>query len=221
MGTKPVRQSDLPSERECKKCHEVQPLNEKFFRRHTHGYHHTCRMCRRKYAKDYYCNKNVVRRPYVRRENMTKNRVCRSCKETKPLTEDFFSKHDKGGFLHVCVGCIGVSEACRKYRLSRAEYDEMYRDQGNGCAICGESDVGKRSGFNLSIDHCHSSGSIRGLLCSRCNLALGYLRDDADLAEKAAAYLRSHNAVAKPAMTNGHGVGKREFKSRNVRQLEP
>lgn len=73
-----------------------------------------------------------------------------------------------------------------RYGLSLAEYEALLAEQGGGCAICHEPPGEKR----LSVDHCHGSLTIRGILCSQCNRGLGEFGDDADRLERAAAYLR-------------------------------
>jgi hypothetical protein len=55
----------------------------------------------------------------------------------------------------------------RRYGLSRADYDALLKRQGGVCAICG-----KPSEKTLCVDHCHATGTIRGLLCRKCNLGL-------------------------------------------------
>lgn len=75
----------------------------------------------------------------------------------------------------------------RHYGITIEEYDLMLEDQSGGCAIChGQSSDGRR----LSVDHCHESGQVRGLLCNQCNYGLGQFRDRPDLLESAARYLR-------------------------------
>ncbi len=59
------------------------------------------------------------------------------------------------------------SDFSKKYGLSREEYDNMLIAQGGECAVCGSKDN------NLCVDHCHTSGIVRGLVCHPCNLALG------------------------------------------------
>lgn len=57
------------------------------------------------------------------------------------------------------------------YGLSVEQYDELFRMQGFGCAIChGLNKDGRR----LSVDHDHSNGDVRGLLCMKCNTQLGW-----------------------------------------------
>lgn len=74
-----------------------------------------------------------------------------------------------------------------KYGLTPAAYSAMLEGQNGVCAICGdECSTGRR----LAVDHCHATGRIRGLLCARCNRAVGFVLDDPERAEAIAAYLR-------------------------------
>jgi hypothetical protein len=75
--------------------------------------------------------------------------------------------------------------------ITTEQYDAMVVAQGDRCAICRSTNKGKR--YRLwCADHCHKTGKIRGLLCGRCNLALGGFLDRVDLLETAASYLRQH-----------------------------
>jgi hypothetical protein len=73
--------------------------------------------------------------------------------------------------------------------LKPGDYERMLARQGGACAICG-SPPGKH---RLAIDHNHETGKVRGLLCIRCNTALGSLRDDETLLHRALAYLKEHS----------------------------
>jgi hypothetical protein len=66
---------------------------------------------------------------------------------------------------------------------------ELEAEQGGVCAICGKPP--KVGGRRLSVDHDHATGKIRGMLCTRCNTALGSFDDDIERITKAADYLRS------------------------------
>jgi hypothetical protein len=57
----------------------------------------------------------------------------------------------------------------RTYGLTQEQYDDMLRAQGGGCAIC--SNHPRRRA--LHVDHCHTTGVVRGLLCAHCNWAVG------------------------------------------------
>lgn len=71
-----------------------------------------------------------------------------------------------------------------KYGLTDEQYRELERRAGGECMICGKAFEGVPC-----IDHCHKSGEVRGLLCSRCNFALGFLNDDPARALAAHFYL--------------------------------
>ena len=79
------------------------------------------------------------------------------------------------------------SKLMRDYGLTLDDYAQMLDEQGGGCAICGAVEPGGRGRFH--IDHCHATGVIRGLLCSRCNVGLGHFGDDAARMRLAIAYL--------------------------------
>jgi hypothetical protein len=71
-----------------------------------------------------------------------------------------------------------------RYGITLAEYEEMERQQDGKCQICGKRPP------RLAVDHSHETKSVRALLCTNCNTAVGMLDDDPALAEAVAAYLR-------------------------------
>src|SRR5262245_2625847 len=89
-----------------------------------------------------------------------------------------------------------------KYGVSQAHYDAMLAKQDGVCAVCKR--LQQRKNYRLSIDHDHTTGAVRGLLCSDCNLAIGFLGDSPERAEKLARYLQSH-AQAKIPFANSRG----------------
>jgi hypothetical protein len=76
-----------------------------------------------------------------------------------------------------------------KYGIDQAEVERLIESQGGRCAICG----GERNGpgKRLHIDHCHDTGKVRGMLCAKCNTAVGLLDNDPARAEQLARYLRT------------------------------
>lgn len=77
----------------------------------------------------------------------------------------------------------------KQWGLTREQFEQMKADQGGRCAICGTEYWGGKHKEAI-IDHCHKTGKIRGLLCNRCNQAMGKFEDDPDLLEKVVVYLR-------------------------------
>lgn len=71
------------------------------------------------------------------------------------------------------------------YGITVAEYDAMHESQGGLCKICQRPENGKR----LSVDHCHTTGRVRGLLCAPCNQAIGMLQDSPVILQAAIDYL--------------------------------
>ena len=76
----------------------------------------------------------------------------------------------------------------KTYGITLDEYDEMLEQQGGVCRLCGSDTPSKRTG-RFFVDHCHDTGKVRGLLCMRCNSAIGFLNDDPELLRKAIEYL--------------------------------
>lgn len=68
-------------------------------------------------------------------------------------------------------------------------YAEMLESQGGRCAICGGTDPGGSKNVHFAIDHCHETGTVRGLLCAPCNQALGLFKDNPERLRAAAEYL--------------------------------
>ena len=75
------------------------------------------------------------------------------------------------------------------FGITQDDYESMLVAQKGRCRICGSITPGQRNHF-FCVDHCHSTGEVRGLLCDTCNKGLGQFQDKAELLEKAAAYLR-------------------------------
>jgi Recombination endonuclease VII len=77
------------------------------------------------------------------------------------------------------------SDLKQLYGISVEEYAALLAAQHDVCAICKKKDR-KR----LSVDHCHDTRTVRGLLCTKCNLGLGYFDDDPERLRAAIAYLK-------------------------------
>lgn len=86
-----------------------------------------------------------------------------------------------------------ASHMRRTFGLAFDDYQKMLQRQNGLCFICEKPEISTdpRSGKQkrLQVDHCHTTGKIRGLLCYRCNTAIGYLQDDPAAAARLAEYL--------------------------------
>lgn len=72
----------------------------------------------------------------------------------------------------------------KKYGISGEDYERLLAAQNGTCAICQQ-----KQERLLSVDHCHKSGAVRGLLCVKCNSALGMIGDDLGLVCRIIDYL--------------------------------
>lgn len=77
-----------------------------------------------------------------------------------------------------------------KYGLTQEDYDRMLEEQGFACAICGVMVA-----TVLDVDHCHQTGVNRGLLCQKCNKAIGLMNDDIYVLHAAIKYLERSKDV--------------------------
>ena len=74
------------------------------------------------------------------------------------------------------------------YGMTEADWYVLLESQNYGCAICGARESYRR----LSVDHCHKTGKVRGILCDACNHAIGRMEDNPDRLIAAAEFLRRH-----------------------------
>src|SRR3990167_4902244 len=75
----------------------------------------------------------------------------------------------------------------QSFGISLQDYDKMLEKQGGGCAICGSRKSQRWEA--LCVDHCHKTGSIRGLLCVQCNAGIGFFRDNIHVLTRAIEYI--------------------------------
>ena len=117
---------------------------------------------------------------------MTTEHKCSHCQEIKS-EEDFWStkRLDGSSRMRMCLNCR------KNYRRNSNDYYQQKIAEQNGlCAICGVNEIG--NGKKFSIDHDHTTGKFRGLLCVRCNFGIGHFKDNANNLTKAVQYLHLH-----------------------------
>lgn len=79
----------------------------------------------------------------------------------------------------------------RTYGITEEDYQRMLVEQDYVCKICLQPETSKRNDTvkRLAVDHCHTTGEVRGLLCSNCNTTLGKYNDSPDMFKRFADYL--------------------------------
>lgn len=79
----------------------------------------------------------------------------------------------------------------RIYNIDQETYDNMILDQQGVCAICKRPETRDKTKY-LSVDHDHLTNKVRGLLCAKCNSALGQFEDNIEVMENAILYLKKY-----------------------------
>lgn len=146
-------------------------------------------------------------------------RICSTCGAEKPVSEFGVNKRSSHKLRRRCNECYtywievnlrwatnnpqkaeevqarfrasGKARAFRlrsRYGLDEADYQQLLAQQSGVCAICKADKPGGRY-RHFHVDHCHTTKRVRGLLCTNCNRAIGYMGDDPDRMKKAAQYL--------------------------------
>ena len=132
------------------------------------------------------------------------SKTCKRCGETKP--ESAFHAHVPGRRKAICSPCRSQVRKGRpsekespeksrwrtierRYKITRAQYMALLAAQDGKCAICGEAPA---PGKHLGVDHCHTTGKVRALLCTNCNRVVGI-------------YENYHRAVVAYLATYGDG----------------
>jgi hypothetical protein len=167
-----------PCMKPCRKCGVVKPL-EDFYKMTgmRDGYRHDCKACnlaakRQKYLADPAVVKARVKR--WQQANPERLNAYRRARRMEPEVRE----RERAGHLK------------RKYGMTIEEYGVMLDAQGGGCFICGRP---PRDDSSLHVDHDHSSGRVRGILCFSCNNALADFQDDPALLRKAASYVTTNS----------------------------
>lgn len=141
------------------------------------------------------------------------SKICSKCK--KALTFDYFRENKRylDGYTSWCKAChndhnkIYYIEKKRwkdiekRYNLTKKQYLEMEEKQLGLCACCHQKPNKRSQSGTLVVDHCHQTGTVRGLLCSKCNAGIGFFDDNPDLLQLAALYLENHDNFSRQCST--------------------
>lgn len=85
----------------------------------------------------------------------------------------------------------------KAYNLTVDQYNQMLNAQNGVCDICGNVETSKAA-TRLGVDHNHSTGKVRGLLCTLCNSGLGSYKDNIENMQRAIVYLQKHSLDVPP-----------------------
>lgn len=169
-------------EKQCRECNQVKPVSE-FYLQKPGKPRAYCKPCNTLRSKRWRAN-NRDRAREIARDSARKTR--------KKIKLDP-ARQEKAKAATFALSLQ------RLYSLTIDEYEQMVERQGSCCAICGETETGRR----LAVDHDHACcaetpacGSCnRALLCNNCNLVLGNARDSARILKSAQAYLERWGAL--------------------------
>lgn len=169
----------------CSKC-KTERRRDEFYRdsSRSDGLNPWCKIC----AKEWRLNNRATTRAQSRRWRLANPEKARASIDRWVLVnKDHLAEKKRKWRVENAEKVRVYQRKCklRAYSLTPREYEELLVAQGGGCAICGDQPDG-----NLSVDHDHETGEVRGLLCRPCNLGLGCMRDDLDVMSSAAMYLR-------------------------------
>lgn len=144
-------------------------------------------------------------------------KTCNSCKKSKPLSEFHKQTASKDGHQGKCKPCNNSSarewqaenyesflakakayskedqtklvKRARRYGIEVDKLLELMLEHGTTCPVCKRDSGGKI----LSVDHCHKSLKVRGLLCTKCNFVLGLVDDSPEILRELAKYLKKND----------------------------
>lgn len=136
-----------------------------------------------------------------------KTKVCFKCKVEKDACSFHADKRNTTTGLYAwCKNCKSKktaqwnrdnfsrkrnTELKRNYGITLEDYHKMKEAQNNCCAICGTS--GDKLRRTLLVDHNHTTGKVRDLLCDGCNHTIGHAKEDIEILKNAIKYIKKHN----------------------------
>jgi hypothetical protein len=204
----PQRVGGRPVAYHCKECRSKRKRDLEVLQRELKKWGGVCRACERprKLIANTECRECLEQRGL---------RQCSRCNEVRLVLMDFWGT--KGMCIQCCEAYLPkaakhaerLERESRRlsmspedylidtrlraiYKITLADYNRMLAAQDGKCAICHLPPQRSR----LFVDHCHTSGKVRGLLCGKCNSALGLLKDSVQALDEAKRYLTSRESEA-------------------------
>lgn len=129
------------------------------------------------------------------------DKTCMVCRRKKYLQGSGKREvHKKGSSNWYYNNPLKVKEQrLRRYGINLEQYNELRKKQDYKCGVCNKHETEVEQGrsstteYALQVDHCHSFGHIRGLLCTNCNTLLGKSKDSVDILQRAIDYLERNS----------------------------
>lgn len=181
--------------RVCSQCKEELPATKEYFHKSSGktGLHSHCRMCaqilylidseahNKRTKENYIKNKDRILKQCKKYYNKNKQYILERCQTYREYNSDIINEKQRGiKRRKQRINSYGVTE----------EYIQSLMDFQKGCcAICGSSLIVPESRVSYCIDHNHTTGEVRGLLCSKCNTLLGFALDNKTILASAINYL--------------------------------
>lgn len=131
-----------------------------------------------------------------------KIKYCSICEQQKPATREHWypNRGGKDGLRSWCKLCTNKDNRAREkrskekwantrkngylkqhYGISLEDYQKLLEIQGGKCKVCQTTDSGRKTSKFLSVDHCHKTGKVRGIVCSTCNSIIGFIEKTQDI----------------------------------------
>lgn len=124
-------------------------------------------------------------------ERATGSGSCRECSRGKGNARKTTRYHTDPAYREKVNADSFRNRILRQYGLTLEDYDSLMASTGGNCTSCGKQMEmsGPASSTRAVVDHCHTTGKVRGMICNGCNRGIGYFGDDPKLLRLAAEYL--------------------------------
>jgi len=167
--------------RTCKRCHVEKPLEAFHWARggDRRNRLYSCKVCILTERRDYK-RPNPPRRDKERLRLWQAQRRAKDPDGYRAYMAEWRAKNPAAWRAH------NTKTRLKRYGLTPAQFASLAQHQHGECAICAAMPK------TLHVDHCHSTGKVRGLLCAWCNTGLGYFRDETETLSQAILYLQRH-----------------------------
>lgn len=201
-------------QQQCTVCEKQLPLSMFHINRSVKsGYRSSCKPCVRA-TQQKHAQALQSRETYA----LPSSATCTGCGLVKEITQFYIKKSSRKGYASQCKTCqekywetddykqkhserakqwyktprgkrVWLNSYYRRhFGITIEEYERLLSEQNSRCGICETEKCA--TGKSFAVDHDHTTGRVRGLLCKKCNLALGFLEDDTSRMQRAINYMR-------------------------------